>query len=251
MRNKNLIQSVDVLPEPFEIGKTYYIRINSTYTRLQVFGYFGDTTAVNIISIISSSYFTIPEGCTGLIIRLNIASGSTVSEEIITPVVLNARTNENLTDIIKDHIDKAMIPKSATPYVSNNTLTVGDILEPGYYVLSTTWTLTDAPEAGYMTGLQVERMNNSDRFVRQTIFNTSLAGASRHTWQRINDINGTWSDWYRIVDSHVLSSYELNEGSLSTQYTSCDDVDKNSIVFVSYSSGSGVYIPDYPYPASG
>lgn len=114
-------------------------------------------------------------------------------------------------------------PKNATKYAVLNEesekyeLTIGDIKEGGYYVLSDTWTLLDAP-AGCPytpTALIVEnfRLGNGESFNRQTLSTVTAKPVTDYV--RVSNNKGVWTDWVKVTTSgmEIVTTKSLPKGT--------------------------------------
>ena len=84
------------MPSYFTPGKTYDINFKSENSgvKVEVFAYKNGST-IDTVQYSSSARYTIPLDATGIIIRLYVASGTTV-DEYITPEVLSTGTTDDI-----------------------------------------------------------------------------------------------------------------------------------------------------------
>lgn len=142
-------------------------------------------------------------------IRLQFPSGDITSGENL----LVYTTSDILQKVATEKIIQAKLP---LPYISNNTLTLGDIVEDGFYSIGTDVTVTDAPQGLQVTGLTVERFSTffESGFVKQTV-ESLLYPTTNKVYYRFSNYNGTaWSDWAESGGG-ITNSYTFNEYSNS------------------------------------
>ena len=125
-----------------------------------------------------------------------------------------------------DEIKKNLIatgngyPKSAATYLTTDSenkkhITLGDITEGGYYIIDTTWIVSDLPtglQQGKISGLHVER-HRSDyddvAFVKQTGY--SITGATVLQYWRFTNVRGEWSQWSVLGTGDIYNNTYNNE----------------------------------------
>lgn len=246
----NLINTTCSFPQHFKAGGEYYIQHDISSDILFIDVYYrsssGSLTTITNYSSSSSNKlmrFRIPDSATGMLIRVRLEAGSSnypleMDETIHLHVFNNQINNSDSSFILTKHLFK---------YVNNNTLDLNNIKEPGYYTIDSNYTVLNGVTGFNLYGLKVERygiVNNG--FIVQTLRNISDSSALSYEFSRFYTLS-SWSDWTRNLNSGYA---EVNIGSWASKFASCDDVDVNCIVFVSWSSGSAA-IPDFPYPNSG
>lgn len=142
-------------------------------------------------------------------IRLQFPSSDIASGENL----LVYTTSDILQKVATEKIIQAKLP---LPYISNNTLTLGDIVEDGFYSIGADVTVTDAPQGLQVTGLTVERFSTfyESGFVKQTV-ESLLYPTANKVYYRFSNYNGTaWSDWAESGGG-TTNSYTFNEYSNS------------------------------------
>lgn len=90
--------------------------------------------------------------------------------------------------------------RSAAEYThvvdGTTTIALSDINKPGYYIISDTWTVTDAPYGVIPTGVKVEKYStgNSTSFLKQTIENVA-SNVGVYAYYRYSNVSGVYQDW--------------------------------------------------------
>ena len=76
-----------------------------------------------------------------------------------------------LSPALHEELSKRIFAKDASAYVDNGSVTLGNIVEDGFYVINNTWTITDAPSGLAVQALTVEHFSTTgaNRFVKQTV----------------------------------------------------------------------------------
>ena len=118
---------------------------------------------------------------------------------------LNALGDSTSQPISQKYItDNSMsFPKDATPYTvtdpqtSSTSLSLSNIKDPGYYVISSAWTILDAPPNSRITGCKVEKykMGDNESFLKQTVETISGNIDKTNSYFRFTDINGDYQAW--------------------------------------------------------
>lgn len=95
--NNDMFSSSTTMPGGFTKGETYYIRYYSSKINLRIYVYPNSGSLTEIYSAKESGTITIPSNAVGMIIRLNIPSG-TVVNETIEPIIVSAFSNKELQE---------------------------------------------------------------------------------------------------------------------------------------------------------
>lgn len=84
-------------PVGMKAGNTYFLKYSGNMVQFRVYYYeSAEGSAIQLLNSTTDRTFTIPNNATGIQIRLHVPSGSTVNETV-SPKILNALTNEELT----------------------------------------------------------------------------------------------------------------------------------------------------------
>ena len=172
-----------------EPGKTYFFNVipSNTATGIDLYFYVNGTLGTSR-EITVPTYVTIPQDSTGILSRVMAHSeAGAMTNATVRVEILNALP-------VKD----MLYVRSATPYVSNNTLTLGSIRENGWYVIDGSWTATDGPAAldGVGRVLTVECYSPNtiaQNTIKQTVEGV-LAPNNRKVFTRIRS-GGIWTSW--------------------------------------------------------
>ena len=131
VENIDFYSSANAMPNGFVAGGTYSLVYNSNNINFIVYAYV-DSSPQIILNTKISGTFTIPANATGMIIRLNITNGTTVNE-IISPYILTAPSNQMLSEQIKNNTDDIMAVQNGYSYLwgysnfENGSLSYGAI----------------------------------------------------------------------------------------------------------------------------
>lgn len=101
--NFNMFQSGTDLPSLLEAGETYYAKVvNTNVVHLYVYDYSNSTVGTLLYdNLRGDTQFTIPVGCTGLIIRLSVYTNATVNSETIIPIISSFELSDgDLTNLV-------------------------------------------------------------------------------------------------------------------------------------------------------
>lgn len=217
--NITVMQPLDGSIEP---GRKYILTIKSTDVNIGVRMYFCiNGNWENVIHFTSTAVVSVPEEAEGIIVRVQPNVGVAINGTIEVDL-LNARTNEYLTDSIDEltskvadvevELPKRIYAKSAAPYAKDNVLSLSSIREDGYYVIDEGWTVVDAPEGLRVTGLRVENYSvTRQMFVKQTVESVTNPAAYRRYFRVLNS-QGVFSRW--IDESFDTSAVHVMEGPL-------------------------------------
>lgn len=107
----------DTLPAFFKAGETYRIKYNSSKVRFRVYDKTSGTSQL-LIDTTDSLVYTFPDTMVSGSMRLWIASGTTLNEEIDIPAFLLAKTNKELTDDVGYILGDTLIPNGTNDRTS-------------------------------------------------------------------------------------------------------------------------------------
>ena len=100
-------------------------------------------------------------------------------------------------------LSKRIFAKDASAYVDNGSVTLGNIVEDGFYVIDNTWTITDAPSGLAVQALTVEHFSTTgaNRFVKQTA--ESMTHPEYPRYHRCSNVSGVWSNWVNDTSDNI------------------------------------------------
>lgn len=100
-------------------------------------------------------------------------------------------------------LSKRIYAKDASAYVANDTITLSDIVEDGFYIINNTWTITDAPSGLAVQALTVEHFSTygANKFVKQTA--ESMTHPEYPRYHRCSNVSGVWSDWVDDTSDNI------------------------------------------------
>lgn len=245
----NFINTTNSFPKYFEPGGVYYIQHDISNAYLVIDTYYknssGELLVITRFSTASANKLyriTMPSTATGMLIRLRV-DGSSFPIEIDETVHINIFTNR-----INSSDNALMLTKGLDKYVVDNVLDLNNVLDPGYYTISDAYTVLNRVEGINLYGLKVEAYNEyATNFVIQYLSNTTNTTNPPYMYYRIHTSGDTWTNWISFLTDQ---NAEKNLNAYASQFSSCDDIDRNCIVFVSLTSGQ-LAIPDFPYNNSG
>ena len=193
LANKDLINSTTSLPEGIESGKTYYVRYSATDVILRIIPYVNGSSSAST-DFKSNGVIALPNNLTGIIIRLVVNSGKTVSETV-NPKIFNSLSND---DLLKE-INKTYTLEAGTRLTSgtdlNNITTVGN-----YFTLSSSDTIYHSPVSGTTFALKVWKSNSESitTLQRLQIITEPFTVYERRLF------NGAWTEW-KSIDQRIQS----------------------------------------------
>ena len=116
--------SANSFPANITSGKVYYIKHNASKIGVQVAAYYNNSTSdyEYVYSDVIGGPFLIPSAATGLMIRINIASGVTVNETINVPKVLTAPENKRILQLYDCNAVDVLQPLTDTPVVTMSSV---------------------------------------------------------------------------------------------------------------------------------
>lgn len=190
--NFNLIASSGAIPSYIKSGDVLKIKYssNDNDVKLQIIPYISGS-AGNTISINSDSEYEIPANLTGITIRIRADKNNKTYDATGSLQILNAESNNTIYSELMNRI----YGKSVAKYVSNNTITLADIIEDGYYSISDSYTITDAPNGLQVSALKVENYGilRNGKFVKQTA--EALFVPNKKIFKRFSNSSGVFSAW--------------------------------------------------------
>ena len=209
-----------VLPSWFRPGETYRVKYASQGITLLIFDSTSGTGKL-VFETRQDAVFTVPEGMTRGSIRLRVPSGVTVQETVRLPLFMTAPSNNELDQMINDTardvadlratVDGRNLPKGKLP----NGTDLNSVLEPGVYVLNSTYDYINSPRSKDWGGvLEVWEAHNKIILQRLTYVDSNLQdvriAVSRsfdgHAW---NEIGGaSYNNTY--VTKHYENTYNIS-----------------------------------------
>ena len=108
-----------------------------------------------------------------------------------------------LSPALHEELSKRIFAKDASAYVDNGSVTLGNIVEDGFYVINNTWTITDAPSGLAVQALTVEHFSTTgaNRFVKQTA--ESMTHPEYPRYHRFSNVSGVWSNWVDDTSDNI------------------------------------------------
>lgn len=199
------------LPIGMTAGKPIYFKYSTDDSNVRLALFFRDAnnTPVGVNQYLTSDRtVTVPQTARRFIVRIDIPSGATVNTTV-EYAVLTDLVHDDIIDKINDRaselneeLSKRTFAKNANVYVSDSSITLADIVEDGFYVISMNWTVTDAPADLQVTALTVQHFSTTFNagFVKQTV--ESCTDLSAKKYYRFSNYNGTsWTNWHEITSS--------------------------------------------------
>lgn len=223
-RNSTFHDVTNALPKGMKAGGTYYVKYSSANVYLDIYPYSGTTLGTRIARTKSDTSITLPSGTTGLFMRFHSDYNKTI-DQTVRPLILNSNgktftekfSELTATDTALDEkIGLRIWPKSATPYVSEGTLALGNIREDGRYIIDTTWTISDAPPWSFPNSyvLTVENYypTPGNNFCKQTVYGLKSSG-NKKTFCRMRS-GGEWNSWIDLspmYDNVILPTGDITD----------------------------------------
>jgi hypothetical protein len=127
-----LFSSKNQLPYGFVPGKKYYVKYSGTNVRFRIYDYTGGTTS-DILNTKHDASFTLPQSCTGVIIRLYVENNTSNVDEVVTPLIMSGYDIPELTGLA-DLSKTAILNKGAISAGVYNSC--DDITTDGLYFIS-------------------------------------------------------------------------------------------------------------------
>ena len=117
--------------------------------------------------------------------------------------------------------------KDVSSYVSSNNLALSDVKEPGYYILSTTYNITDKPQGFTPMVLKVERTHydSPNRFIRQSIWTLSGSDVGK-VYFRNSNVSGVFGDWI-LQEGGSGVTYNITQNINRDEYTNIYNITTN------------------------
>lgn len=221
--NKNLIAQRN-FPFAIKTNAPYIMNIEKSgdvvYIQLYYYTSNGSVTLLKEWHTNTNEKITFPEQAEGLILRLRVSKNGVANETVKIKFCIAYNT-----DYLLQEINKRIYSKLAAPYVRNNTLTLSDIREDGYYVISDSWTVTDAPSNLTVTGLTVENYSvyHMGAFIKQTV-ESILSPETNERYYRISNSQGTaWSNWIKCSGNNYTFPHTDNTYNVTATPTITTD----------------------------
>ena len=229
------------MPTGLEAGTTIKVLYSKTdtYPFLEFVFYDSERTKISSKLVSADTTVTIPNNTAGMIMRLRVTSGESVSGTCTAPVILNAYTNEELTesmdaanDILSLSVGRAFLAEGiindsnpmTPPYDDANTLPVNTAL-----VYGTGYVPSNAPDnfngGTFLTFSGQDRGTKYGGTVQICVFKTGET-FTRMRWGSTVD---TYLSWREFAWESATADADMT--SLATFY-------KIGVVGDSFSSGS-------------
>lgn len=213
---KNICDSGSRLPDGMKAGKPVYFKYSTDDSNVRLALFFRDANNTPVGGtqyLISDRTVTVPQTARRFIARIDVLSGATVNTTVEF-AALTELTHDGIIEQlngVNTEFSKRIYAKNANIYVSDSSITLSDIIEDGFYVISTNWTVTDAPADLQVTALTVQHFSTTFNagFVKQTV--ESCVDLSAKKYYRFSNYNGTsWSNWHEITSgvTQTINRYE-------------------------------------------
>ena len=101
------------LPVGIEAGKKYYVKYSSETVNLR-FSDYSSGSGRTFLETKEDTTVTIPATCTALHIQLQVPAGE--HNEVVLPVLLNAETNENITNMVNNLVNSINLDSQVSTY---------------------------------------------------------------------------------------------------------------------------------------
>ena len=198
----NIFASTNSLPYGIKPGGKYWVDFKSDKVALQIFQMGSDGSIVSTLygraGSTVSDWITVPNNISGMVVRLFVASGTTVNETV-TPKILSHFSNEILTD-------------SAT--VFNGILPTGTDLNNvtgGCWLLPSDYEYVNSPIASETFGTLLHFEEYNVKF--QVVLRVTVSAAQIYVRSAINGA-GNYNQWRTIdgggggVNNYNFETYE-------------------------------------------
>ena len=248
----NIYANASGLPSVIIPGKSYRLLMETTSSNtlpLEVYIYRSNADTLHTFYTHDSD-INIPEDAIGIVFRIRINTGVEYNNDKI--ILHGLLTNWPVSDFMDSYKEREdtyyHIAKDLNEYVQDGVLDLDNVKKPGYYIINDSWTVLNGASIRY-AGLIVERFSstNGTIFIKQTTTNVTNTNTLPYTFCRWVNTGGVWSPWHRMLsvgDGLVHATKTTNPAD------SCDDIDLDSIRFVSYNNGDKD-IPDFPLNRAG
>lgn len=169
--------------------------------------------------------------------KRNMSGSSVWSDWILIEAVPENQLGTNTDRTISQNfltLNTSGFARSAAEFASvdggTTYLALSDIKKPGYYVISTTWTITDAPYGASVTGVKVEKyaIGDEQRFLKQTVECVGSNG-DYYSYFRYTNVSGTYLNWvpcgrkgFMYAENALLASCDLNDLTTTSTWLMVD-----------------------------
>lgn len=214
----NMAGGTDSFPEDLYEGNTYKVVFEPTYNLLflRVIGFStSNPDGVVILETNKSTEFTVPSGYTGMAVRLHLASGRTVSNGTVEPMILTAETNRQLTADVKDIKytnnlnSKKLGSYNVIPIFNNYTVDVSGIT---FTATDGVWTMNGTSTAASFVNLVGSTTSLPDGFVAGEKYNVVFEPTFDLTFLRILGFNNEHPSGEVILETKTSTVFTVPSG---------------------------------------
>lgn len=195
----NVLGRTDAMPKTVRPGDSFDVVVSGfcAGVTIRIYFYPSDAVSPNSVDFGSNGRFTVPDGCTGMLVRISVPNGTILTAPITVSAQIRRRINNG--DVAYDVDNVATVLSSGSDY--------NEIRTPGSYQVrnsTTAKTMINCP-ISYGHRLEVFSVYTSggEATLRQLVV-SGYSGAP-YTYDRTYS-GGNWSAWRRIATQDDISS---------------------------------------------
>lgn len=259
-----LYRSADTLPSQLVAGETYIFRVNTTPSRnlrLYMYQYHSDSSLNGYSYITSDTILTLPSTLIGLVLRIQVKSNTSVSNDKISVFITKTKTNAELASDLSE--------LSQPRGLLASDVALNDVTDEGVWLLDSGTDYTNSPlphgKAGTLEVFKdgiciVQRLTRYDGesvYFRTSNTQGSFANRDWHEVQGGNTYNNTYTTQVYENDYNITCSPTITTDTNNFLASTGDSTDRTSAIQTMLNStgicrlGSGdfyvtgVTIPDF------
>lgn len=188
--NFDIFISGNSLPDGITAGSTYYAACAANLIHLYIFDYSSSTVGQRLYDNLSgNTQFTVPNNCTGLIIRLNVYPGNTVNETVFPIISKPQMADYELQELVKTINQDAIKEKG----LANNVFqTCDNAPDNSLYFVSSSGGVTNPEDFPYTSAGYLQTITYNGNIKLQIAYPYEYTyEKSKTRWKK----GGVWGDW--------------------------------------------------------
>ncbi len=214
------------MPDGFRAGNTYHLEYTTTDTEIATLvvriEFYNGSTFISRVDIRTTTDFTIPANATGMHVYYRVSANATINNVTVKAVIMNALTNEELTELIQESTTDGKVLRLTVPTANisagadlNTYLTAGQYRVPN---ATTAGSIQNIPQA--RAGQLIVMYNNQYTDTVKTVTQIYVAngGTLYVRYYALEGGTGTFTAWEQIAYTSAIDDVRDDAVNLVTEF---------------------------------
>ena len=212
--NFDIFKNGNSLPDGIIAGSTYYVTCASNLIHLYIFDYSSSTVGQRLYDNLSgNTQFTVPNNCTGLIVRLNVYPGNTVNETVFPIISKSQMADYELQELVKTINQDAIQEKGLA---ANVFQTCDNAPDNSLYFVSSSGGITSPEDFPFTSPGYLKTIAYSASIKMQIAYPYNYESEKpKCRWKKA----GTWGSWVVLSGGGTTTiTREVSEDTYNNTY---------------------------------